>query len=151
MRTMFYRETTFFGILLAAYLLLLLEPPFPDSSIQSLLIDSYPALVSHARRVQEVASNSCPVEVYPPTGYSWSSVIPWPRSDKGGMNSKTKTDDDIRFERMRWGWIALAAGIAVVYMTTAMKLVAPLPEEGRDDSHEVDVDIEDDEENVDED
>jgi hypothetical protein len=40
------------------------------------------------------------------------------------VKSKKKTDEDIRFERMRWGWIILAVGAVGIYLATSVDLNA---------------------------
>src|SRR5260370_692676 len=69
------RSTTL-DLSLAAHILLLLDAPLPDPLLSSLLSSSYPALISHARRVLGAAAPSA--RVLPPERYRPSALLPYP-------------------------------------------------------------------------
>jgi len=102
----FSRPTTL-DLSLAAHILLLIHAPLPDTLLSSLLSSSYPALISHARRVLGAAAPSA--RVLPPERYRPSALLPYP-SFRSWWNEprRPKTEEEKRFERMRWRWIGLA-------------------------------------------
>jgi len=107
------RPTTL-DIVLAANTLLLLNPPYPDPFLQALLIDSYPALSSHARRVYAHAMRSgSPTRSTQNLNFSWSSLIPWPPVTK---KQAEKSSEDVHYDRMRWGFYGLAIGSVAAYL-----------------------------------
>jgi len=93
---------------LAAHVLLLIDAPLPDTLLSSLLSSSYPALISHARRVLSAATPTA--RVLSPERYRPSALLPYP-SFRAWWNEPRapKSEEDKRFERMRWRWIGLAA------------------------------------------
>ena len=115
-------------ILLAAHLLLLLEPPFPDPLITALLTESYPALVHFARRIQSKASEIEP-HILPAQGNTWRSLIPWSQSSHP-KKSRKMTPVDIRFDRMHWGWIASSTGNVAAYLwASRLRLAITFPDD----------------------
>jgi len=92
---------------LAAHILLLVQTPLPDTLLSSLISSSYPTLLLHARRVLETAAPSA--RVLPPERYSLSALIPYPsfRAWWSGPRPQ-KSEEEKRFDRMRWQWIGLA-------------------------------------------
>jgi sorting and assembly machinery component 37 len=112
------RPTTL-DIYVASHILLLLDAPFPDLLLQSLLKESYPTLTAHARLIhlRALPTTGSDIPVRPPQGYSLGSLIPWPVTRLARKpKPKQKTAEDIRFDRLRWGWIALAAFSAALYI-----------------------------------
>jgi sorting and assembly machinery component 37 len=101
---------TTLDIILAAHVLLIIKPPFPDTLLSDLLTDSYPTLVSHAERILS-RSLEFPAPMYSsPKGHSiWSLVpsLPVPRR---------KSEEDTHYERMTWGWVGLAVGSVGLYL-----------------------------------
>ncbi|EPQ58339.1 hypothetical protein GLOTRDRAFT_72674 [Gloeophyllum trabeum ATCC 11539] len=107
----FHDRPTTLDIVLAAHILLLIEPPYPDPLLKSLVNESYPRLASHARSVYSAAF---PVsESYPPLAsssqsslrallpsFSWSSVRP--------ASAPKNTKEDSKIDLWTLGWIALA-------------------------------------------
>lgn len=109
-------------VYLASHLLLLMDTPFPDPLLQTLVNESYPTLCGHARRIHLSASPATGsyILILPEESYSLGSLIPsWP-SLKSAKNTTPKNEklkpDDVQFERMKWGWIALASLSALVYI-----------------------------------
>ena len=92
---------------LAAHVLLLINAPLPDTLLSSLLSSSYPSLISHARRVLSAATPTAPV--LSPELYRLNALLPYP-SFRAWWNEPRapKSEEDKRFERMRWRWIGLA-------------------------------------------
>lgn len=112
------RPTTL-DVYVAPYILLLLDAPFPDPLLRSLLKESYPTLTAHARRIhlRALPTTGSDIPMRPRQGYSLGSLIPWPAARLARKSKqKKKTADDIRFDRMRWGWITLAAFSAAFYI-----------------------------------
>lgn len=94
-------------LLLAAHVLLLIHAPLPDSLLSSLLSSSYPTLLSHARRVLSAALPTA--RVLPPERYRLSALLPYPSFRAWwDVPRIPKTEEEKRFERMRWRWIGLA-------------------------------------------
>ncbi|KNZ78430.1 Metaxin-1 [Termitomyces sp. J132] len=115
------RPTTL-DIVLAAHILLLLKPEYPEPSIQNLIKHTHPALASHARRVFEHIS-SCPesqLRISSTPKFVWSSLIPWPSTAwKDGLS-----EEDIHFRRMRWGFYGLTLGSMAVYLAVSFQNVS---------------------------
>jgi sorting and assembly machinery component 37 len=92
---------------LAAHVLLLINAPLPDTLLSSLLSSSYPTLISHARRVLSAAKPTA--LVLPPEQYRLSALLPYPSFRAWWAEPRApKSEEDKRFERMRWRWIGLA-------------------------------------------
>ena len=117
---------TSLDVLLAAHTLLLINPPFPDPLLPSLLSTSYPSLLAHARRVLSAAfpqstSPSEQLQMLPPQSYSLRGLLPYPalqapwRANETKMKEEEKSEKDREFDRKRWQWIGLAAVSAVGY------------------------------------
>lgn len=117
---------------LAAHILLLIHAPLPDTLLSSLLSSSYPTLISHARRVLGAAMPSA--RVLPPERYRLSALLPYP-SFRAWWNKPRllKSEEEKRFERMRWRWIGLAVvgsiGYWLIY-APKLRLVKVADEDG---------------------
>ena len=99
---------------LAAHILLLIHAPLPDTLLSSLLSSSYPTLISHARRVLGAAMPSA--QVLPPERYRLSALLPYPSFRAWWNNPRLpKSEEEKRFERMRWRWIGLAVVGSIGY------------------------------------
>ncbi|KAI9511121.1 hypothetical protein F5148DRAFT_1173860 [Russula earlei] len=103
----FYDRPTMLDLSLAAHILLLIHAPLPDTLLSSHLSSSFPALISHARRVLAAAM---PTErVLPPKQYRLSALLPYSSFRAWWNEPRTpKNEEEKRFERMRWRWIGLA-------------------------------------------
>jgi len=99
---------------LAAHILPLIHAPLPDTLLSSLLSSSYPTLISHARRVLGAAMPSA--RVLPPERYMLSALLPYP-SFRAWWNEprRPKSEEEKRFDRMRWRWIGLAVVGSIGY------------------------------------
>ncbi|KAG6867028.1 hypothetical protein C0991_003945 [Blastosporella zonata] len=116
------RPTTL-DVVLAAYILLLLDPEFPDPSVQNLLKDRYPALASHARRVFDHVTSSpeSQLKISSPSKFAWSSLVPWPPVV---IRKQQLSEEDLHFRRMRWGFYGLTLGTMVVYLITTYRTIS---------------------------
>lgn len=101
--------------MLAAHVVVMIKPPFPDTLLSDLLVDSYPTLVSHAERILS-RSKEFPAPNNSSRGHSIWSLFP---SLAGKVGERVeKSEDDIHHERMSWGWISLAVGSVSLYLIT---------------------------------
>ncbi|KAI6028676.1 hypothetical protein F5J12DRAFT_806866 [Pisolithus orientalis] len=107
---LFDAHPTSFDVYLAAHILLLANPPFPGSVLQTLLLEKYPSLVDHARRVQSEVEQAPPYGHAPASKPSVLSLFSFRRNVSKEI--KPSSPDDLRFRHMRWAWIALALGAA---------------------------------------
>lgn len=113
---------------MAAHVLLITIPPFPDPLLKSLVVDSYPTLVAHGNLIRshafplsgkqilsgiEVISQMPPIS--PPRRYSLLSLLPLTALGK----SKPKSADEVRFTMLRWRWMGLAVTGLVGYVMLA--------------------------------
>lgn len=117
---------------LAAHILPLINAPLPDTLVSSLLCSSYPSLISHARRVFEAAIPT--TRVLPPERYKLSALLPYP-SFRAWWNEphRPKSEEEKRFERMRWRWLGLAIVGSVGYWliwAPKLRLVNVVDEDG---------------------
>lgn len=113
----FYRISSV-DALVAAHILLLIDPPYSDSLLKDLITGSYPSLVSHAREIQNVAlGNTSAKLIYAPQSSSTLLALfpSWPKARQHKKNDPTP--EDLYFQRMRWGFIGAAVGSLVVYLT----------------------------------
>ncbi|KAJ7087838.1 hypothetical protein C8R44DRAFT_649821 [Mycena epipterygia] len=109
----YHGRLTTLDIMLAAHLLVILKPPFPDTLLSDLLTDSYPTLVSHAERIMEMTSH-LPAPLHSsPQGPSIRSLFP---SLIGG-SEREKSEEE---ERVNWGWASLAVGSVGLYLMTQL-------------------------------
>ncbi|KAI0064474.1 hypothetical protein BV25DRAFT_1800262 [Artomyces pyxidatus] len=124
-RFFYYDRPTTLDVQLAAHILLLVNPPFPDTLLSSLISSSYPTLLTHARRVLSTAfpastPSSEQLHMLPPLTFSLRELLPYPTVRWGSGERKAKTDIDKRFDRMRWGWIGLTVLGAATYLAVMM-------------------------------
>ncbi|KAG2349759.1 hypothetical protein BDR05DRAFT_955621 [Suillus weaverae] len=149
------RPTTL-DVYLASHILLLLDPPFPDQLMRSILEESYPTLVEHARNVQtDVSQIPRQYLVAPAQKQSLLSLIPRPLSNPPKMKESQMDEADLRFRRMRWMWFALAFG-GVAYHVAQLLIKVTVVRANRrprrvqrreaDQEHEADVTDEEDDE-----
>jgi sorting and assembly machinery component 37 len=109
----------------ASHVLLFITPPFPDRLLTDLIASYYPTLTAHAHRVYEHAfptPASLPLPVVEATslGHVLRSLLPNLRSassdaEKLGVK-KERDPEDARFDRMRWGFFALALGTVAIFL-----------------------------------
>jgi sorting and assembly machinery component 37 len=139
---------TSLDVYVAAHILLLLDAPFPDPLLQTLLKESYPTLTAHARQIhlQALPTTGSDVPLLPAQNYTLRSLIPWSQAKTRKSKPKRRSEEDIRFDRMRWGWIALAVFSAVFYIAQSgiVQVVRNLDNIDGEDGYEIDVDEDDD-------
>ncbi|KAG6814531.1 hypothetical protein H0H92_000057 [Tricholoma furcatifolium] len=114
-RNFIYREKpTTLDIVLAAHILLLVEPEYPDPYIKNLIQDSYPSLILHARRVfgDIMESQDSQLQISCAPKFVWRSLFPWPPPRWG----KRESEEEIQYRRMRWGFYGVALGTMAAYM-----------------------------------
>lgn len=137
---------------LAAHVLLLIHAPLPDTLLSSLLSSSYPTLISHARRVLGDGMPNAPV--LPSERYRLSALLPYPSFRAWWDEPRApKSEEEKRFERMRWRWIGLAVLGTIGYWFMwgpTLRLVKIEDEDGDENlaiviGDDVDVDEEEDE------
>ena len=129
------RRPTTLDITLAAHILLLIDAPLPDTLLSSLLSSSYPALLSHARRVLNAATSTAPV--LPPEQYRLSALLPYPSFRAWWSEPRhPKSEEEKRFERMRWRWIGLAVlGSIGYWLVWGPKIQLVMVKDGDEDGH----------------
>ena len=103
------RPTTL-DVMLAAHLLLLLHPSFPDPLLPPLLSGSYPTLLAHSRRVLTAAfpASSLPSEqlrILSRPKMALEDVLPFRSMWSESKVKKEKSEVEKRFDRMRWAWM----------------------------------------------
>ena len=96
-----------------------MNPPFPGSLIKDLVNNSYPALVSYAQRIYDLAfeEGHSPIQFTSPSSSFWSLIPSWPKAPS--FSGSSKNQEDIHFNRMSWGFIGLAIGSLTVYLMVA--------------------------------
>ncbi|KAL0946677.1 hypothetical protein HGRIS_012865 [Hohenbuehelia grisea] len=105
-----YRPTSI-DLTLAAHVLLLTKPEFPDPLLQTLIRESYPTLVNHAEHVYRFVfpTGISKLNRTSMPGYSIRSLVPISATNSSHV-AKEVDPEDVRFARMRWTWIAVAVG-----------------------------------------
>jgi sorting and assembly machinery component 37 len=84
--------------------------------MRSILEESYPTLVEHARNVQAEVSQIPQYPIAPAQKYSLLSLIPRPFGNPVERKESQLDETDLRFRRMRWAWFALAFGGVACYV-----------------------------------
>lgn len=94
---------------------------FTDPLLQTLLSESYPTLVAHAKAVQSAAFPD--PQLFPPAvpldlSVSLKSFLPVPRLRfrSSGKQREELTEAERKFRRARWGWIGLAVASVAFYV-----------------------------------
>ena len=102
-------------VIIAAHILLLVNPPLPDPLIKDLINNSYPTLASHAQRVyaQAFEERRSHIQFASPYSSLWALLPSWP---KGPFHSrKSPNEEDVYYSRMSWGFVGLAIGSLTAY------------------------------------
>lgn len=105
---------------LAAHILLLTRPPFPDPLIHTLLKETYPSLVKHADSVLSHAfqQSIALIPTSPPENLFLQWLMPYPPHTA----SKAVQDEPEDGERLQWAgrsWIALSVFAVVLTVLTS--------------------------------
>lgn len=106
-------------VMLAAHVLLLLNPPYSDPLTKNILLEEFPAIASHAQRTHALAftsTNPMPklVSGSLPTSFLRALI---PSRPKAQLTLKVveKTPEDLQYDKMRWGFFGLTLGCLVAY------------------------------------
>jgi sorting and assembly machinery component 37 len=117
-----------------------MDVPFPDPLLQSLLRESYPTLSAHAREIHLRAfpATGSDIPLLPPENYTVRSLVPLPPAKTQESKSKRKSEEHVRFDRLRWGWIALVVFSAAFYIAQSgvVQAVRNLDLDGLDEDDE---------------
>ncbi|KAG6851256.1 hypothetical protein H0H93_011692 [Arthromyces matolae] len=101
-----YRDSpTSLDSILAAHILLLVEPEYPDPFLRNLIKDTFPELALHAHRVLNHVSDPS-LRISPPPKFVWSSLIP----QLSAIQKQQLSEKSAHFRRMRWGFFGITAG-----------------------------------------
>ena len=110
---------TSLDVYLAAHILLLADPPFPDAVLQVQLIEFYPGLIEHARRIQAEVARPPPDEHITASETSLRSLAP---HSSGDSRAQTQADPaDVR--HMMKTLIFVVGTLVVAAGSLAMQLV----------------------------
>jgi sorting and assembly machinery component 37 len=101
--------------IVGAHVLLLLEPSYPMPVIKHLLVESYPSLVAHARLLfsQTLSASAPAISKAPSQVITWRDILP---SMPWFGKRSVKTEDEIRYSKLRWGFFGLVAGCMATYI-----------------------------------
>ncbi|KAF5389807.1 hypothetical protein D9757_003701 [Collybiopsis confluens] len=98
----------------AAHILLLLRPPFPDPLLQDLVNNSYPSLCAHANRTyDQTLSTPLPARTQSVSSSLQSLIPPDWRGEQG----------DVWVTRLRFAFAGLTLGGMFTYMTARSRLL----------------------------
>jgi len=105
-------------VLVAAHVLLLINPPFPDTLLKDLLSQSYPSLVSLSRRVYSAAfeSSNSDITFAPTTTSLWALFPSWPEKRPSTSKESPNNTEDLHYTHMRWGFLGLVLGSLAAYL-----------------------------------
>jgi len=103
-------------VIIAAHILLLVNPPFPDSLIKDLVNNSFPALVSYAQRIygQAFEEGRSPIQFTSLSSSIWEVIPSWPKAPD--QSWKSKNQEDIYYDRTSLGFVAFAIGSLAAYL-----------------------------------
>ncbi|KAF8798160.1 hypothetical protein BYT27DRAFT_7265267 [Phlegmacium glaucopus] len=115
----FQNRLSSLDVIIAAHILLLVNPPFPGPLIKDLINNSYPNLISYAQRVytQAFKEGHSPIQFAPSSSSLWSLIPSWPKALV--HSQKSKSQEDINYNRMSWSFIGLAIGSLAAYLVVA--------------------------------
>jgi len=112
----FQNRISSLDVIIAAHIILLVDPPFPDPLIKDLINNSYPSLVSYAQRIYAQASEEgrAPIQLTSSSSSLWSLIPSWPKASV--HSRKFKSEEDVYHNRMSWGFVGLAIGSITAYL-----------------------------------
>jgi len=108
--------------------------------MKSILEQSYPTLVEHARNVQGVVSRLPQYPIAPAQKHSLLSLIPRTLSNPIEKKESPPDETDLRFRHMRWAWFALAFGGVACYVVQLYMHTVIIGVDAKAQEHEVDRD-----------
>ena len=128
------RSPTSLDVYLAAHILLLADPPFPDDVIQIELTEHYQELIDHARRVQAEATRAPPYayELVTASQTSPSSLVPHPFSGDHAQALVGPEDNRDRIKSLVLIATTLAATAVNIYAQTFLTGGSDKDSEGDD-------------------
>lgn len=132
----FDHSPTSLDVYLAAHILLLADPPFPDAVLQIQLTEHFQGLIDHARRIQAEVARAPPYEHFTTSGTLLSSLVP---RLFNGNRAPTKVDPaDIQYRRRTWVFAAGTLAMTVACICMQVVFVAGLAEklENSEDNNE---------------
>ncbi|KAF8557308.1 hypothetical protein OG21DRAFT_1457811 [Imleria badia] len=118
---MLARSPTSLDVYLAAHILLLADPPFPDAVLQIHLIACYEGLIEHARRIRAEVARAPPYEYFTASETLLSSFVP--RSFSGNRAQTQIDPADVQYRRRTLAFVAAALAMTAVYMYTLVSFV----------------------------
>jgi hypothetical protein len=129
---MLARSPTSLDVYLAAHILLLTVPPFPDAVLQIQMTEFYPGLIEHARRIRDEVARAPPYEHFTASGTLLSSLVPRSFS---GSGAQTQVDPaDIQYRRRSLLFMIGALAMTAAYLFNYMQVfLADIPAEGSED------------------
>lgn len=124
-------------MILASYVLPVLNAPLPDAFLRDLLVEFYPRVVTHARLVWLRAFPSVPTARHQTHGIVSAGGMKFfnaPTSISGAAahQSKTETEAERRFRVGRWAWSAFAIVGLLGYALSQGVLVIERVDTGQD-------------------
>ena len=124
---------TSLDVYFAAHILLMADPPFPDTILQTQVIESFPGLVAHARRVQAEVARAPPYEIFKAPGSLLSSLVP--HSFRGASQTQVNPED-IQFRRRSLIFALTALAAVTVYCAAFVLSLNISVEDAEDDEGE---------------
>lgn len=120
----------------AAHILLMADPPFPDAVLQIQLLEFYPGLIEHARRIQAEVARAPSYEHFTASGSLLSSLVPRPFNGSGARTQVDPADIDHRRRSLMFAVVAAAAAAAYCYTYIVALGNAEDSEDGDEDSED---------------
>ena len=115
-----FRRISSLDVALAAKILLLTKPPYPDATLKDLVTTSYPNLMAHAQHVEDriLGSNTLPLRTERHSYSLWSLFPSTLFSFKTARRPRVadKSDEERHIGHMRWGFGGLVVGVVCAYM-----------------------------------
>ncbi|KIJ41221.1 hypothetical protein M422DRAFT_229684 [Sphaerobolus stellatus SS14] len=110
------RPTTI-DIALASHILLLIHTPLPNQALKDLLRTSYPSLIAHALRIQNIAfSPELPLILEPPRANPLQLIQSTTKHlFRRVTTQELESDVEKEYRLYRWGWVALTIASVVGY------------------------------------
>lgn len=132
------RSPTSLDVYFAAHILLMADPPFPDAVLQIQLLEFYPGLIEHARRIQAQVAQAPSYQYFTPSESLLSTLVP--RSFRGN-NARTQVDPaDIQYKRTSLLYMVAMAAMAAACLYTHFLAIADFVEDSEGGGEDADDD-----------